>query len=264
MTVKQIVDSKRFESTVCVLIVGNAALLGAQTYLGGSWAAPLNSLFVALFIVEITARWIAGGRQFLSSRWNLFDLAVVTLSVMPGVGPLAQVARLARVARLIRFMPAAQTLLKGAGKAIPALGSLLALTSLMIFLYGMAGVALLGEEMPERFGDIGAASLTLFVMLSLENFPDVLYAGTEVTPWALPFFLSYAVVAAFIVFNLLIGVVIASLEEAREEDAEPGVELADLQNQLNQMQTSIDSVLYNKRYGFRHQAKTPHRKEVKL
>jgi voltage-gated sodium channel len=128
----------------------------------------------------------------------------------------------------------------------------------------MAGVALLGEEMPERFGDIGAASLTLFVMLSLENFPDVLYAGTEVTPWALPFFLSYAVVAAFIVFNLLIGVVIASLEEAREEDAEPGVELADLQNQLNQIQTSIDSVLYNKRYGFRHQAKTPHRKEVKL
>ena len=60
--------------------------------------------------------------------------------------------------------------------------------------------------------------LTLFVMLTLENFPIYMDAAMEVEPWAWLYFVSFILVAAFIVLNVLIGVVLNSMEEAREID----------------------------------------------
>ena len=57
--------------------------------------------------------------------------------------------------------------------------------------------------------------LTLFVALTLENLPDQIRTGRELSDWTLVYFISYAMVAAFLIFNILIGVVINSLEEAR-------------------------------------------------
>jgi voltage-gated sodium channel len=60
--------------------------------------------------------------------------------------------------------------------------------------------------------------LTLFVMLTLENFPVYMDAAMEIEPWAWVYFVSFILVAAFIVLNVLIGVVLNSMEEAREID----------------------------------------------
>ena len=57
--------------------------------------------------------------------------------------------------------------------------------------------------------------LTLFVTLTLENLPDQLALGRELSDWTILYFVSYALIAAFLIFNILIGVVINSLEEAR-------------------------------------------------
>ena len=57
--------------------------------------------------------------------------------------------------------------------------------------------------------------LTLFVTLTLENLPDQIALGRELSDWTIIYFVSYALVAAFLIFNILIGVVINSLEEAR-------------------------------------------------
>lgn len=67
-------------------------------------------------------------------------------------------------------------------------------------------------------GDIGRAMLTLFVMLTLENFPVYMDAVMEVEPWAWLYFVSFILVAAFIVLNVLIGIVLNSMEEAPELD----------------------------------------------
>jgi voltage-gated sodium channel len=58
--------------------------------------------------------------------------------------------------------------------------------------------------------------LTLFVMLTLENFPVYMDAAMDVEPWAWLYFVSFILVAAFIVLNVLIGIVLNSMEEARE------------------------------------------------
>jgi voltage-gated sodium channel len=93
---------------------------------------------------------------------------------------------------------------------------MLALTTVMLFVYGMVGWVLFGDDLPERWGNIGAAMLTLVVLLTLENFPIYLEEGMEVHPWAWVYFISFALLTAFVLLNVLIGIVLNSMEEARE------------------------------------------------
>ena len=90
------------------------------------------------------------------------------------------------------------------------------LTTLILFVYGMVGWQLFGAAQPQHWGTIGQAMLTLFVMLTLENFPQYMERGMEIEPWSWIFFVSFILVAAFIVLNVFIGIVLHSMEEARE------------------------------------------------
>jgi voltage-gated sodium channel len=81
----------------------------------------------------------------------------------------------------------------------------------------MLGWSVFGQALPNEWGTITRAMLTLFVLLTLENFPTYLDAAREVTPWATVYFVSYVLIAAFVVFNLLIGIIIGSMERAREQ-----------------------------------------------
>jgi voltage-gated sodium channel len=65
-------------------------------------------------------------------------------------------------------------------------------------------------------------------MLTLENLPENLEMGRELSEWTVVYFVSFALLAAFLLFNLFIGIVINSMEEARAlELARAERELAD-------------------------------------
>lgn len=241
---RQRVQSSGFENAIAAVIVVNAVVIGAQTYSDARWLTVANGMCFAVFVGELALRIAAYGKDFVRSGWNCFDGVVVGVGLVPGVGAVAQIARiarLARVARLLRFLPDARVLLAGAAKAVPALTSLLALTGLLIFLYAVLGVELFGQAMPGEFGTLGAAALTLFVMLSLENFPDTLAATMAVNEAAGVFYvLSYVIVGAFLVFNLLIGIVISALEDAR--DADKAEDTGQLSVQISEMRTALDQL----------------------
>jgi voltage-gated sodium channel len=57
--------------------------------------------------------------------------------------------------------------------------------------------------------------LSMFVLLTLENFPAYMERAMDVQQWSW-IFVSFVLVAAFIVLNVLIGIVLNSMEEARE------------------------------------------------
>ena len=59
---------------------------------------------------------------------------------------------------------------------------------------------------------------SLFILLTLENFPDFFLEGMSITPVALIFYLSYVFVIVFTVLNILIGIVLNAMDQAREED----------------------------------------------
>jgi voltage-gated sodium channel len=61
---------------------------------------------------------------------------------------------------------------------------------------------------------------TLFILLTLENFPVYLEEAVLVSPLALPFYLSYIFIIVFTVLNVLIGIVLNAMDEARSENRE--------------------------------------------
>ncbi|MFN2468721.1 MAG: ion transporter [Gaiellaceae bacterium] len=223
----RLVDSPAFTGIVFLAIVGNAVVLGMQTYEGlerehGDLLDLLNEIFLGVFVVELALRVGAYGRRpqdFFRDGWNIFDFLVVAAAFVPGVRENATVLRLARLLRLVRvvrLLPELRVLLLAVLRSLPPLFSMTVLTTMILFAYGMVGWLLFGDENPGAWGDIGQAMLTLFVMLTLENFPAQLERGMEIHPWSVVYFVSFVLVAALIILNVLIGVVLHSMEEARE------------------------------------------------
>lgn len=224
----QFVDSDRFAATIATVIVVNAVVLGLETYPSvvashGETLALINTVCFAVFVAELVLRIGSYGRHvadFFRSGWNVFDLVVIGAVFIPGVREQAQLLRLlrlARIVRLVRYLPDARILVLTVVKSIPSLFSMVVLTVLLLFVYGMVGWAIFGVALPETWGTIGRSMLTLFILLTLENFPTYLQEAEAVSPYAVVFFVSYVLLAAFVVFNLLIGIVISSMERAREE-----------------------------------------------
>lgn len=226
----RLVDSERFQIFIGSIIVANAIVLGMETYPGlmdsyGSTLGFLNTFFYLIFLAELITRIASYGLRpwnFFRSGWNVFDFIIIGGALIPAVreqATILRLLRLARIARLLRFLPDARVLLSTVTKATPAVISMVVLTVLLLFIYGIIGWTMFGSELPENWGTVGTAMLTLFVLLTLENFPVYLAEANAVNPFATIYFLSYVLIAAFIIVNLLIGVVISAMERAREEEA---------------------------------------------
>jgi len=159
--------------------------------------------------------------NFFRSGWNIFDFIVIGAALIPAIRAQAEVLRLlrlARIVRLLRFLPNARVLLSTMGKALPSVLSMVVLVILILFIYGMVGFVMFSDALPQEWGNIGSSMMTLFILLTLENFPTYLDQAQEVTPFASIFFLSYVLIAAFVVLNLVLGIVVGAMEEAREEE----------------------------------------------
>lgn len=226
----RLVDSDAFNLAIAGVIIVNAIVLGLETFPAlmqsyGDQLIAANNVCYAIFVVELLLRFASYGRRpqdFFRSGWNVFDLIIIGGVWIPGVrenATLLRILRLARIARLLRFLPDARVLITTVVRSLPPLGSMVVLTFLILFLYGMVGWAMFGAALPESWGTITRAMLTLFVLLTLENFPTYLEEALTVTPWATVYFVSYVLVAAFVIFNLLIGIIIGSMESAREREA---------------------------------------------
>ncbi len=226
---KRVSDSRSFHAVVVGVILANAVLVGIETSRSLMAAhralfAVANSVVLALFIAELVLRVAAQSFRlgaFLRDGWNLFDFLVVALSLLPGVGAFATVARIARVlraARLVSVSPKLRLIVGTMTRSIPSLAHVSLLLGLLLYLYAVVGVNLFGAHDPEHWGTLKPALLTLFQILTLEGWVEVQAAVIEGAPWAWVYFASFVIIAVFVVVNLFIAVVLNNLDEIREED----------------------------------------------
>ncbi|MEU1281251.1 ion transporter [Streptomyces sp. NPDC005805] len=215
------------------VILANAALLGLETYPGlvrtwAQWIHLAEHLCLAAFTAEILLRLCAHAddpRAFLRDPWNLFDLAVVACAFLPAVQQNTTVLRLLRLARVLRtarFLPQLRLLMVAVGRSLPGTAGFLLMGGLLLYVYGMVGWVAFGEEDPDQYGSIGRALLTLFLLMTLDGLGEVVRGGLEISPWSVLYYASYVLIASFVLVNVLVGVVISSMEEARELDRQTG------------------------------------------
>ncbi len=235
----RIVYSQTFELCIAGIIFLNAVALALLT-IPGIDAATRESLerfdqaALWIFVAELVVRMISYGSKpwnFFKTGWNVFDFIIIGLS--PFLANQTLILRLLRIFRLIRifrFLPEVRVLTRSITRSLPPLMSMSVLIFLALFIYGMAGVYLFGDEMPEQWGDITAALTSLFILLTLEEFAIYLVDGLAVSPWALPYYISYVFVIVFTILNVLIGVVLNAMDEARQENRDREAEIKRLQN----------------------------------
>ena len=222
----RIVGSSWFDPLMLMFIVVNAITLGLETYdsieaSAGPELHLVNDLILGIFVVELAIRMAAHADRpaaFFRSGWNVFDFVVITASFVPGVrenATLLRLARLLRIVRAVRLLPDLRVLTVAVGRSIPGVASLAAITLLLVYLYGMLGWVVFHDHDPANFENVGQSMVTMFVLLTLENLPTYIERGQELSDWTLLFYVSYVLVASFLIFNLFIGIVINSMEEAR-------------------------------------------------
>ncbi|MDH3637320.1 MAG: ion transporter [Gammaproteobacteria bacterium] len=227
---RQLVDYPWFEKTIILLIIFNAIILGLETFAAiaaryGDLMHTLNKIILGVFVLEalvkITSVAPRYGRYF-GNGWNLFDFSVVVLSLVPASGEYATIARMARLLRVMRLvstLPELRLIVATLVRSIPGMANVILLLMIVFYMYAIAGFHLFHEHDPTHWGSLGLSLLTLFRVLTLEDWTDVMYTAMELNDSAWIFFVSFVVVATFVVINLFIAVVINNLEEAKKEHA---------------------------------------------
>jgi voltage-gated sodium channel len=226
----RIVYSSQFELVIAFIILVNAVSLALLTMPDidpetRNTLSELDKFALYIYLVELIMRLVSYGKRpwkFFQQGWNVFDFTIVVLSfgVFTGETIILRLLRIFRLIRIFRFLPEVRVLTSSVVKSLPPLMSVGVLIFLALFIYGMAGVYLFGEQLPDSWGNITLALTSLFILLTLENFPNYLEEAVAISPWALPFYLSYIFIVVFTVLNVLIGIVLNAMDEAREENKE--------------------------------------------
>ncbi|WP_411104345.1 ion transporter [Streptomyces sp. cmx-4-9] len=226
-----VTEAQAFGVVVFCAILFNACLMGLETYSGlaveyRQALRAAEDCCLALFTVEMLLRLGAYAdrpKAFFRDPWNLFDLAIVASAFVPMVRENTTVLRLLRLARVLRtarFLPHLRILLIAVGRSVPGTASFLFVGALVLYVYAMVGWVCFAESDPQHYGSVGRAALTLFLLTTLDGLTDAVRAGLQISRLSIIYYASYALLASFVLVNVLIGVVLNSLDEAREMEAE--------------------------------------------
>lgn len=225
---RRIVASGWFRHGVTVVILLNAAVIGLDTSQTltvryGALLQGANQLFLGIFMVEALIKMTAHHpriHRYFADGWNLFDFAIIVISLVPSVGVLATVGRLARILRVLRListLPELRLIVSTLMRSIPSMFNIIMLLSIIFYMYAVAGYHLFHEVDPVHWRNLGISLLSLFRIVTLEDWTDIMYAALEVHWWAWAYFVSFVVIGTFVVINLFIAVVLNNLDEAKQE-----------------------------------------------
>lgn len=264
-----------FSRLIMGVIIFAGVLVGLETsqwvveHYGG-WLYGLDKVVIAIFTVEVAMkiwvgfhygeegerravegdgqrgwwrrRWVRV-RAFFSEPWNVFDFVIVVVSIIPlvGAGTLyLRMARLFRILRLVRIIPTLpQAHVATVWGARRAFIYILFLLALVFYMFSVAGVFLFGANDPVHFGDLRLSMLSLFRVVTLEGWTEVMYVqlyGCDVVgfgrlehlctdPESFPilaplYFVSFILVGSIIFLNMFIGVIVTAMDDAARQARE--------------------------------------------
>ncbi|MGR3511421.1 MAG: ion transporter [Paracoccaceae bacterium] len=222
-------DRPVVQNGIIAVIVINAITLGMETSnslmdAAGGLILTIDRICLAIFTVELAAKLFARGPAFFRSGWNIFDFIVVGISYVPDAGALSvlRALRILRVLRLISAMPRLRRVIEGFLSAVPGMASVFGLMALIFYIASVISTKLFAASFPEWFGTLGKSAYSLFQIMTLESWSmGIVRPVMEVYPYAWVFFVPFILVTTFAVVNLVVGLIVNSMQDAHaaEENA---------------------------------------------
>jgi len=237
----KIVNHRIFRYFILSLILFSAVLVGIETYSGIAVSHKtllhlLDQFIVWCFVIEITLKILSHGNKpldYFRDPWNVFDFIIVAICLVPLADThfvaVLRIVRILRVLRMISYLPKLQLLIGALLRSIPSMGYVIVLLGLLFYIYGILGSFIFGKEDPLHFGNLHLSLITLFKVLTLEGWTEILNihlydadalksGPVEITSiWPFLYFVSFILIGAMIIMNLFIGVIMNSMEESQRE-----------------------------------------------
>lgn len=246
--IKRLIEGAKFNHVITGLILVNALLVGLETYPRiereyGSWLVILDIIILSLFSVELLLKLIVYRSSFFKNGWNNFDFTIVVGSLILYGSSFISVLRIFRVLRVLRTIttvPSLRRIVTALFMAIPTIASVMVLMSIIFYVYAVIGTFFYAEVEPEYFGDLGLSFLTLFQVFTLESWASGIFRPIfEIVPWSWLYFVSFIVIATFIMINLIVGEIVNNAQKISEEIESETNEIKEDTNEIQQLKKEV-------------------------
>jgi voltage-gated sodium channel len=249
-------NNKIFELFVVSIIILSALLIGAKTYQIPEGVMQLmkwlDFAITIIFLIEITIRFIAeeNKKRYFHSGWNVFDTLIVVVSLIPiddsEMALIGRLVRIFRVLRMVSIIPELRMLLNSLIRALPQLGYVLLLMFIIFYIYAAVGATFFAKINPELWGDISISLLTLFRIMTFEDWTDVMYETMDVHPLSWIYYLTFIFLTAFAFLNMVIGIVVNVLEDehakerAAQDEADGKITMDELAAEIRSLKVMLE------------------------
>ncbi|MGR3637777.1 MAG: ion transporter [Shimia sp.] len=222
------IDRPAFGNFILGVILFNAVILGMETSKPimaaiGPVLLFLDDICLAIFVVELLAKFYVHRGQFFKNGWNLFDLVIVGVALVPSGGGLSvlRALRILRLLRVVSVAPSLRRVIEGLLNALPGMGSVFLLMALVFYIGAVMATKLFAASFPQWFGTLGSSGYSLFQIMTLESWSmGIVRPVMEVYPYAWMFFVPFILLTTFVVLNLVVGLVVNSMQDAHHVEAE--------------------------------------------
>lgn len=221
--IANLIEHKYVIGFITFLIIINAITLGFETSPDilarhERFFYIFDHLILAVFTLEIAAKFYAYRFSFFRSGWNVFDFLIVAVSWVPTSGAFAvlRALRILRVLRLLSIVPQLRHVISALGHSIPGMSSVFGVLCLIFYVCAVLTTKLFGTtedaQIQALFGTIGDSTFTLFQLMTLEGWSsDIVGPVMEYHPWSWMFFIPFIIITSFAVLNLFIGIIVDAM-----------------------------------------------------
>ncbi|MEP4196397.1 MAG: ion transporter [Aliishimia sp.] len=218
----------RVSNAILSLIIFNAITLGLSTSdkvqeMVGPLLLMLDKLVLTIFVLELLLKLYAYGFKFFRNSWNIFDLFVVGVGLLPQTANLSALRglRVIRALRLLSVIPQMRAVVQALLDALPGMGAVIVMISIVFYVFGVMATIMYGDNFDEWFGTLGRSLYSLFQIMTLESWSmGIVRPVMLLHPTAWAFFVPFIVITAFSVLNLFIGLLVNTMQSAVEEETE--------------------------------------------
>ena len=211
-------ESKIFQFVVISIIILNAITIGVNTYDLSQFVRQvinyLDYIITVFFVIEIIIRFIWEPKKlnFFKSGWNVFDTLIVLISLIPIPNNssflLLRLLRVFRVLRIISVVPELKKIVEALLSSVKRVFYVGLLLFIILYIDATIGSILFSTKIPERWGDVGVAMITLFQVLTLSSWEQVMLPLQDVYWWAWIYFFSFIIICGITMLNLLIAILV--------------------------------------------------------
>lgn len=253
--VAKFIKSHYFYNFILTIIVLNAIIIGLQTNTKinegfSDFLEFLNHAFLIIFLIEFSLRIYVYRAHFFHRKWDVFDLFVVLISIVPetSVVSVFRFLRVTRILRLVSLIPKIQFITQVLLRTLSSIISIGVLLMVVYYIYAVISTTLYGQDFPQWFGSIGESYYTLFQIMTFESWSmGIVRPVMEKHPYAWIVFVSFLVIATYIVLNIVIGIIVDCIGEIKDSNKDLTCEKSELLqdeilNKINGLEKEIKNL----------------------